>query len=262
METRHGSQEPSKAATGVVLITGANSGLGLEFAKQYASAKWIVYAVHRHAKTPEALAEACARSPSIHAERMDVSKSREVTRLARKLQDVPIDVLINNAGIAYDKNLSLDTQSFGRLDYDLGEMIFAVNVRGALMVTEAFMSHLKASKQKKVICMSSATASLTQSLPGAGGIFYRASKAALNRAMISVAAAVKEHGVSVVLIHPGAVLTERNLEFSKRHARTHGRYPNMIETRFSVSQMIQTISRLSITDSGRFLNYDGTTAAW
>ena len=238
-----------------VLITGASSGIGLEFARQYAALGWDVLATHRHELTPAALVEAAAHTSRIRPERLDVTDESQARALAEKLSGAPIDVLINNAAVAYDDKMSLDTQDFGRLSFPLFDRIFATNVRGPLAVTEALHANLIAGTEKKVICMSSTNGSLTQPLPGSIGTFYRASKAALNRAMMNVAEAVKNDGITVALFHPGAVLTEKNVRFGQP-------YPGMIETEFSVRHMIGTISRLGPADTGRFFRYDGEALPW
>jgi NAD(P)-dependent dehydrogenase (short-subunit alcohol dehydrogenase family) len=238
-----------------VLITGASSGIGLEFAKQYAALGWNVIATHRHENTPRALVAAAEQSARIRSERLDVTEVSHAQALTKKLGGAPIDVLINNAAVAYDDRMSLETQEFGNLSFPLCDKIFATNVRGPLMVTEAFRANLNAGVGKKVICMSSTNGSLTQPLPGSSGTFYRASKAALNRAMMNVAEALRGDGISVVLMHPGAVLTEKNVLFAQP-------YPGMISTEFSVRHMINTISRLGPRDTGLFLSYDGEQLPW
>ena len=251
---------PVSAAT--VLITGANSGLGLEFAKQYAAKGWSVIATHRRSGVPESLAAITAKFDNVRVERLDVTSAEDVSALAAKLKDVPIDLLINNAGIYNDRSACRDddcmgdwsTQNFGDLHYELLDTIMAVNVKGPLMVSEALVGNVKASTQKKIIAISSTNGSLTDQLAGSGAIFYRASKAALNRAMQLVATKEKPDGVTVVMLHPGAVVTERQ-------AYLEG-FKGMIEMPFSVQHMIETIDKLTIEDSGRFLNYDGTTAPW
>jgi hypothetical protein len=59
--------------------------------------------------------------------------------------------------------------------------------------------------------------------------------------------------VIVVLLHPGAVLTERQADLD---------FPGMIEMVPSVSGMIQQIEQVTIADTGRFIQYDGATAPW
>src|SRR6187549_445298 len=135
---------PSAAAADTVLITGANSGLGLELVKQYAAKGWTVIATHRRDGVPESLQPVVAEHPNVRVERMDVASIAEVQALAAKLAGTPIDVLINNAGIYSDRSACADeacrgedtTQTFGNLDYELFDNIMAVNVRGPLLVSE------------------------------------------------------------------------------------------------------------------------------
>jgi NAD(P)-dependent dehydrogenase (short-subunit alcohol dehydrogenase family) len=257
------SNAMSPAAADTVLITGANSGIGLEFAKQYAALGWTVIATHRRTGEPESLAPLVAKYPrTVRVERMDVASIAEVEALAAKLEDVPIDVLINNAGVYSDRSEcrdeactgAYDTQTFGSIDYALFDTIMAVNVRGPLIVSESFIDHVRAGRQKKIIAISSTNGSVTAPLPGAHGIAYRASKAALNRAMQLVAVKEKEEGVLVLMLHPGTVVTER-LE------RNRG-LPGTVEMTPSVTGMIKVIDEATMEDTGKFLQYDGTTAPW
>jgi NAD(P)-dependent dehydrogenase (short-subunit alcohol dehydrogenase family) len=255
------SSMPSAARADTVLITGANSGLGLEFVKQYAAKGWTVIATHRRDGVPESLAPVVAEHPNVRVERMDVASLEEVEALAAKLAGTPIDVLVNNAGIYSDRAACGDescrgedsTQSFGNLDYELFDTIMAVNVRGPLLVSEAFIEHVRASRQKKIVSISSTNGSITFTLGGSGAIGYRASKAALNRAMQLVAVHEKNAGVTVLLLHPGAVLTER---------QAHLTFPGMIEMQPSVAGMIAQIEKATLADTGRFIQYDGATAPW
>jgi NAD(P)-dependent dehydrogenase (short-subunit alcohol dehydrogenase family) len=249
------------ARADTVLITGANSGLGLELVKQYAAKDWTVIATHRRDGVPDTLAAVVAEHPNVRVERMDVASIDEVRALADKLAGTPIDVLINNAGIYSDRGACGDeacrgedtTQTFGNLDYELFDQIMAVNVRGPLLVAEAFIGHVRSSRQKKLVSISSTNGSITFTLGGSGAIAYRASKAALNREMQLVAVHERAAGVTVLLLHPGAVLTER---------QAHLTFPGMIEMQPSVAGMIDVIAKATIADTGRFIQYDGATAPW
>lgn len=241
------------AGAETVLITGANSGIGLEFAKQYADQNWTVIATHRHPETPKSLAELVAKHPNVRVEKMDVSSKESVFGLAKKLQGEPVDVLINNAGIfcLCDWMDANDTsQRFGTLRYEDFEPIFETNVRGVIMVSEAFISNVKASKQKKIITISSTVGTISK--PGNRAFWYGASKAAVNKINVNLAEALRSENVIVVPMHPGAVLVEKQ-------AAKKG---NFIETDFSVRQMIGTIGKLKMRDSGKFTNYDGTALPW
>jgi len=254
---------PTEATAATVLITGANSGLGLELVKQYAAKGWTVIATHRRDGVPESLQPVVAEHANVRVERMDVSSIDEVRALAAKLAGTPIDVLINNAGIYSDRSVctdeacrgAADTQTFGNTDYALFDEIMAVNVRGPLLVSEAFIDNVRAGTQKKIVSIGSTNGSVTFTLGGSGAIAYRASKAALNREMQLVAVHLKPEGITVLLLHPGAVLTERQANF-------RGQFPGMVEMQPSVTGMIQVIEKATLADTGRFIQYDGATAPW
>ena len=93
----HAQAEPddaSPAATHTVLITGANRGIGLELARQYSAAGWRVIGT---ARKPDAATE--LRELATMIVQLDVTDPVSVEELARELADMPIDLLINNAGI-------------------------------------------------------------------------------------------------------------------------------------------------------------------
>ncbi len=253
------------AGAQTVLITGANSGIGLEFAKQYSARGWTVIGTHRRSETPPTLAQLAAKYKTFRIERVDVTDIEQVRALATRLAGVPIDVLINNAGVYNDRGpCAADddacagdwtTQNFGKLRYQLLDTILAVNVKGPLLVSEMLFPNVKASKLKKIVAISSSNGSLTGPQAGGGAIFYRSSKAALNRAMQLVAGSVKSDGVTVVMLNPGPTLTEHQMYLKDQ-------FKGMLETSFTVGNMIKTIDAVTIADTGRFLRYDGVAEAW
>ena len=108
------------AAADTVLITGANQGIGLEFAKEYAARGWTVIATHRRTSTPEELAKLAAKYPKVRIERMDVTDPAQIAALGAKLKGVPIDILLSNAGLVrtdpVNKPGGNTNQMFGTLD--------------------------------------------------------------------------------------------------------------------------------------------------
>jgi len=257
---------PPPVGAETVLITGANSGIGLEFAKQYAAKGWTTIATHRRQELPESLAELVAMFPNVRVETLDVTDVDQARALAARLADTPIDVLINNAGV-YNDRRSCDpadsgcpgdwsNQSFGQFDYDLLDTIMAVNIKGPLIVSEALYENVKASELKKIVAISSSNGTITGELPHPrpGATFYRMSKAALNREMQIVASSVRDDGVTVLMLNPGPTLTEHQ-EYLRGN-------PIMLEVSFTVGHMIDTIDKATIEDSGRFLRYDGEPEAW
>jgi len=253
---------PGEAET--VLITGANSGIGLEFATQYAAMGWDVIATHRRREIPDTLAELTSEYPRVRVETLDVTSLEQAHALAERLADVPTDVLINNAGVYNDRSgCGVDdgcagnwtTQSFGNLDYDLLDTIMAVNIKGPLIVSEALYDNVKASELKKIVAISSSNGTITgEARPRPGAMFYRMSKAALNREMQIVAASARPDGVTVVMLNPGPTLTEHQ-EYLRGNEI-------MLETSFTVGHMIATIDRVTLAETGSFLRYDGETEAW
>jgi NAD(P)-dependent dehydrogenase (short-subunit alcohol dehydrogenase family) len=247
-----------------VLITGANSGIGLEFTKQYAAKGWTVIATHRRNEIPQTLAEVVAEFPRVRVETLDVTNVAQAVALAARLADTPIDVLINNAGVYNDRSEcgaddgcagNWTTQSFGNLDFGLLDTVMAVNIKGPLIVSQAFYDNVKASSLKKIVAISSSNGTLTgEANVRPGAIFYRMSKAALNREMQIVAASAKADQVTVVMFNPGPTLTEH-----QEYLRDN---PIMLETSFTVENMIATIDKITLADSGRFLRYDGIDEAW
>jgi NAD(P)-dependent dehydrogenase (short-subunit alcohol dehydrogenase family) len=262
-----GSFALSASALGeTVLITGANSGIGLEFAKQYAAKGWDVIATHRRTQTPKSLTDLAARYKKVRIERLDVTDLDQARALATKLAGVSIDVLINNAGVYNDRSGcqpedeackgDWGVESFGKLKYSLLDTIMAVNIKGPLIVSEAFYPNVQASKLKKIVAISSSNGTLTgEKNPAPGAIFYRLSKAALNREMQLVAAATAKDGVTVVMLNPGPTLTEHQ-------AYLEGVYKGMLKTDFTVGNMIATIDKVTLADTGKFLRYDGIPEAW
>jgi NAD(P)-dependent dehydrogenase (short-subunit alcohol dehydrogenase family) len=244
----------SQAAT--VLITGANSGIGLEFARQYAEKGWTVIATHRHSDTPKSLAELGSKFRTVRVERMDVQKPDDVHALAAKLKGQPIDVLINNAGI-FSLGDWLDRsdnrQRFGTLDYAAFDQFMQINVRGPVLVTEAFIDNVRASSQKKVISVTSTIGTISTPEVATNAFWYGTSKAALNKATVTLAAVLKKDGVIVVPMHPGSVRVEK---------QAAANVPGMIETPDSVRGMVRTIDALTLKDTGRFTNYDGKPLPW
>jgi NAD(P)-dependent dehydrogenase (short-subunit alcohol dehydrogenase family) len=251
------------AAADTVLITGANQGIGLEFAKEYAVRGWTVIATHRRTSTPEELVILAAKYPNVRVERMDVTDPAQIAALGAKLKGVPIDILLSNAGLVRTDPLNKPggntNQMFGTLDYKLLDDFIHTNVAGPLMLAETFIGNVKASRQKKIIAISSAAGSISvppfmpNGSPVPDHYWYRISKAALNSAMRLLSAQFKADGVTVVMFHPGGVQVESFGDV---------KLPGFVPPQEAISKMIKTIDGLTIKDSGRFMDNDGKDHPW
>jgi NAD(P)-dependent dehydrogenase (short-subunit alcohol dehydrogenase family) len=232
-----------------VLITGASTGLGLEFASQYGADGWRVIATCRH---PESAASLKALPGDILLRPMDITNSGEVNAVAAEFEASPIDVLLNNAAIHGPRTARA---SFGELDVDIWLEVMRVNAMAPMKVTEAFLRHVTAGDQRKLVFVSSRAGSIAERgfqpyhQPG-GTYIYRSSKAALNAAAKSLAFDLAPKGFSVVVLHPGFVKTEM------------GGAEATIKKEASVAGMREVILRSTPADSFNFRNYDGAVIPW
>jgi NAD(P)-dependent dehydrogenase (short-subunit alcohol dehydrogenase family) len=175
-----------------IIVTGANRGIGLELARQLQARGEDVIAVCRHS-SPELEALGVRVETGV-----DVSDANAVRELARRVKDVTIDVLINNAGI-------LRSETLANLDGESVERQFEVNALGPLRVSSALAPRI--AKGGKIAIITSRMGSIADNSSG-GYYGYRMSKAAVNAAGMSLARDLAGAGVAVALIHPGMVATE------------------------------------------------------
>ena len=85
------------------------------------------------------------------------------------------------------------------------------------------------------------------------------SKAALNREFQIVAASVKADGITVLMLNPGPTLTEHQAYIAKTTSKINDQ---MLTMEFTVGHMIETITKSTFKDTGKFLRYDGIDEAW
>lgn len=224
-----------------VLITGANRGLGLEFARQYATSGWRVIAAIRSPEKAEALR---SLGGTVEVRRLDVADLSAVAALGRELAGETIDVVIANAGTAGPRTLTPETVA---ADAAAWEQTFRVNAMAPLALAGACHAQVARSRERKMIAITSRLGSMGANSTG-GMYAYRASKAALNAAWRSFA--VDHPDVIAVLLHPGWVRTDM------------GGQGALLAPEESISGLRRVIAGLGQADSGRFYNYDGNIIPW
>ena len=228
-----------------VLITGANRGIGLQFVHHYLTQGAKVIATCRQPSHATQLSQLQERyGEQLQVMPLDVSRSDDITALATQLGDQPISLLINNAGIYGPRNTPLS-----QLNDAEWMAVLQTNSVAPLLVTQALLPHLQRSQQPKVAFISSKMGSMGDNGKG-GSYIYRASKAALNAAVKSLAIDYAHDNLLVALLHPGWVQTDMGGE----HA--------WITPEVSVSGMAAIIDSLNATQSGRFYAYDGQEIPW
>ena len=230
-----------------ILITGANRGLGLEFARQYTADGWNVIATARNPASTDELKE-LAKKKHVLLKALDVASEESTRQLAKELKRVPIDILVLNSAI-----FTRDGNKFGELNYAGWRDSFETNVLGAMRVAEALLENVAASEKKQIVAISSGMGSLQdlgKTITFGAAYQYRTSKTALNMAMSLLAKDLEPLGISVVILSPGWVQTDM------------GGANAVLTPEQSITGMRRVLSRNPKELAGKFLSYDGTTWAW
>jgi NAD(P)-dependent dehydrogenase (short-subunit alcohol dehydrogenase family) len=257
---------PSPALAKTVLITGSSTGHGLAFVKDYADRGWDVIATCRSPDKAERLQAFAAERDNVVIEELDIVDYAEVDALAAKYEGTAIDVLNLNGAI---NTFRFGPNKFGEIDYEWFEQIMKVNVIGQLYVAEAFLEHIAASEEKKIIAMSSnggSIANLAGSRGGGAAPSYRASKAALNMLMRVYGEAVKERGVIVAVFAPGTIDTEDYMN-AEDPSTVPDQYKRMIavgalDPRHAIGNMIDMINDLTVDDIDGYHHWNGENLPW
>jgi len=227
----------------VVLITGANRGIGLALVKAYAGRRDKVIATVRATSDRDELDEAVKAAPKwIEVIEMDVADPAEIGRARRRLEAEPIDVLINNAGIG-----GPERQSATDMDFDGLIDTLNVNTIAPLRVANAFLPNVKAAKGK-IITLSSQMGQVQSA--SSDSLAYRVSKAAVNKLMRGLATELKPMGIPVLIVHPGWVKTDMGGDGAQ------------LTPEQSAAQLQKLIDKLDLASTGKFLAWNGKELAW
>lgn len=233
-----------------VLITGANRGLGLEHARRYLARGYRVFAGVRDPGRASALTLLPAAPGQLTVIALDVTADTSVAAAAAALRGTVLDVLVNNAGTYGPVGWSAQakvTQAAGGMDYGLWRQILEVNLLGAFRVAEAFGAGLAAGTRPLHVLMSSDLGSITNNRVGQSHA-YRSSKAALN--MICKGLAIEWPAVITIAMAPGWCRTALGGDEAP------------IDPADSVAAQQETFERLTLADSGRFIDRFGATVPW
>jgi NAD(P)-dependent dehydrogenase (short-subunit alcohol dehydrogenase family) len=214
-----------------VLITGANRGLGLEFARQYKEQGWDVLATARDV-SPELSAL------GVEVEKLEMSDLDAIERFGRRIES--LNLLIANAG-TYGPREVRDAKA-GR---EWAET-FVVNTIAPFLLAQSVLPAVK-SARGKLIAVSTKMGSIADNTSG-GFIAYRSSKSALNSAWRSLA--VDNPDVVCAVLHPGWVQTRM------------GGSTAPLEPEESIAGMRRVIDSVGPEQSEGFFAYDGAEVPW
>lgn len=233
-----------------VLITGANRGLGLEFARQYADLNWNVIATCRDPQGAAELQALAASHPQVQLAELDVTSDIQVAAIAAAYKDQPIDVLLNNAGIYGN----LNSQTLGNFDFEELKRVLDVNAIGSLRVTEALLPNVLASEQKKIISLGGGMGTQSIGRMFGGHYFMKMSKAAHLIAMGTLENDLRDTGVVTIMISPGRVDTQL--------MRDSGWTGKSTSADLSARVVIGLIEKLEPDMNGRLVMSNGKIVPW
>jgi|SRR4051812_1658319 NAD(P)-dependent dehydrogenase (short-subunit alcohol dehydrogenase family) len=222
-----------------VVVTGANRGIGLELVRRLLARGDHVEAACRRPDDARELGETGAR---VHA--VDVADGASVAAFAGALGELPIDLVINNAGVFGDLR-----QRLADFNYEAATRTFEVNALGALRVSQALLPHLRRGTGKKLAYISSVLGSISNTT-APDHLAYRVSKAALNMIARSIAFELRDDQILSIVVHPGWV-------------RTAMGGPNAPTSPAEAAEAILAqIDGATFTETGEFLDTQGARCAW
>jgi len=212
----------------MILITGANRGVGAALLETYRAAG------------REALGT--AREPAGDLLPLDVADAASVAALGERLAGKRIELLVCNAGIYPDRGMPLDTG----FPAELWARMMATNVTGVFLTVQAMLPGLRAAAPSKIAIISSGMGSDARA--GGGSYAYRASKAASLNIGRNLSVDLKSDGISVGIYHPGWVMT----------GMTRGTGAN-VPPEDSAKGLIARFDALGPGTTGCFETYEGQT---
>lgn len=229
-----------------IVITGANRGLGLELAREYARRGDSIIAGVRN---PGGAHELAAVAAEVFA--LDTGNEVSIAAFGALVGERRVDVLINNAGIdarnlgARDDERDVLTLSSKNL---LGQV--RVNAVGPMLVTRALLGNLALSDAPRIINMSSQIASMVVSAEMGRDVGYAVSKAALNMITVKLATRLRDSGVVVIALHPGYLRTDMG-----------GANAPMSPAESAIA-IAALVDGLNLDDTGAFRRWDNTEHPW
>jgi NAD(P)-dependent dehydrogenase (short-subunit alcohol dehydrogenase family) len=183
----------------IVLVTGANRGLGHEVARQLAARGDTVLLGSRD----PAKGERAAADIGAHAVPLDVTDRATIDAVAADVaaRHGRLDVLVNNAGVDYDT-----WETAAGADFTVVREALETNLLGAWQTTVALVPMLRRGQHGRIVNVSSESGSLA--VMGAGTPAYSVSKAALNALTRVLADELRADGILVNAVCPGWVATD------------------------------------------------------
>ena len=189
----------------VCIITGAAQGIGKAIAEQFAADGAIVYACDVQIGSMDEWAKDCSGKYDVKVTPVyfDVTDAIEVknTFMSINKEEGKIDVLVNNAGVVFNKKL-------GMILRPETELMFKINVIAVIEMMQLVARLMSRNKSGSIVNM----ASVTAVLGSPGQVAYSATKGAVIAMTKSAAKELAPMGIRVNAVAPGIIKTERFAE--------------------------------------------------
>ena len=239
------------------LIVGAGQGIGLEFVRQFLKGDRAdrVYATYR-TPSPELFAIADRR---LHCLQMDITEESQIASVMQTIQTetTTLHTVINCVGLLHDGAMQPE-KSLRHLNAEQLLRYFQVNSVGAVMLAKHVQPLFKHRYRAIFATISAKVGSIGDNELG-GWYGYRASKAALNMFMRTVAIEYRRTCPStiVVTLHPGTTDTQLSRPFQRNVAPE-----KLFSVDRTVQQLLSVLDQLKQADSGEFFSWDGSRLPW
>lgn len=226
-------------STRTALIVGASRGIGLGLVKQLHADGWHVIATVRDPKAAAAL----QAMPGVRIEALDIDDSAALELLAERLQGVPLDLLLVNAGILGPAHQSASAVTAA----ELGQL-FMTNAVAPIRLAERLLGQIP--PDSGVLAFMSSLLGSVANPEGNDLALYKASKAALNSLTNSLVCSLPEPRPTVLSLHPGWVKTDL------------GGAGASVEIATSCQGLVAQIERHAGLGGHHFVDYQGQNIPW
>jgi short-subunit dehydrogenase len=178
------------------VITGASSGIGFELAKQCAENGFDILIVADEPQIQDAAAQ-LRNGAAVEAVEADLATTEGVDRLYAAIKGRPVDALLANAGRGLGR-------AFLDQDFDQVRRVIDTNVTGTLYLIQKVGRDMRARGEGRILI----TGSIAGFMPGTYQAVYNGTKALLDSFSFALRAELKDSGVTVTCLMPGATETE------------------------------------------------------
>lgn len=242
-----------------ILIVGASRGIGLGFVRQLLLDSRVtkIYATYRNPDSETELINFA--SAKIIPLRLDITEESQIATAVAKIKSeiTQLHLVINCVGILHEDNWQPE-KSLRQIESDRLIRYFQVNSIGSLLLAKHLLPLLQHKQPSIFAAISAKVGSIGDNQLG-GWYGYRASKAALNMFIKTVAIEYsrKSPQTVVVTLHPGTTDTNLSQPFQKNVVPE-----KLFTVERTVEQLLAVLSNLTLKDSGKFFSWDGSVLPW